>query len=328
MKSIITHFLESVIIIFCIITINFLLIRFMPGDPVMHIIGEDEYLRLESDNPEVIEEIRAHYGLDRPLYIQYGTYLGKTVRLDFGNSFRTKNPVLETVLFRLRWTLALAVPATLIAALLGGWMGLRAGWKSGGPFDSAASSLMLIISAVPTNCMAIIFLLFFAFRMGWFPISGITSGGLRGIQKTVDILWHMALPLSILTLLKTSSNYLLMKNTVVSVKDEEYVTVAVSKGFSDGQILKRHVLKNALCPYITSVCMQFGYILSGSMMIEVVFSWKGMGTLIYEAVNGKDFPMLQTCFLFISICVVAFNLLADFVNMAVDPRVREGKRHA
>ena len=164
--------------------------------------------------------------------------------------------------------------------------------------------------------------------MGLFPISGITSGGLSGLEKAVDILWHMALPLMILVILRTASYYMLMKSTVQTIRDEEYITVARGKGFSQGQVLRRHVLKNALCPYLTSVCMQFGHILGGSMLVEVVFSWKGMGTLIYDAVNTKDFPILQTCFLFIGICVVAFNLLADVLNMLIDPRLREEDRPA
>ena len=319
---------EAVFIIFCIITINFILIRFMPGDPVVHIIGEDEYLRLEAEAPEVIEEVRREYGLDKPLPVQYITYLNKTLHLDFGNSYRTKLPVLETVLFRMRWTLLLTIPAIVLSSVLGGGLGLRAGWKKGGLLDTIASPIMLFLNTIPTNCMAILFLMVFAFQMGLFPISGITSGGLSGLEKAVDILWHMALPLMILVILRTASYYMLMKSTVQTIRDEEYITVARGKGFSQGQVLRRHVLKNALCPYLTSVCMQFGHILGGSMLVEVVFSWKGMGTLIYDAVNTKDFPILQTCFLFIGICVVAFNLLADVRNMLIDPRLREEDRHA
>ena len=314
---------ESLFIIFCIITINFMLIRFMPGDPVVHIIGEDEYFRLESEYPERIEEVRREYGLDQSLAKQYVTYLNKTLHFDFGNSYRIKTPVLETVLFRMQWTLLLAVPAIVISALLGGWLGLRAGMRPGGKFDTISSTIMMIINTVPTNALAIILLLVFAFQMGKFPISGITSGGLSGWAKTVDVAWHMVLPLSVLVILRTSSYFMLMKSTVKSIRDEEYVTVARGKGFSMGEVRRRHVLKNALCPYITSVCMQFGHILGGSMLVEVVFSWKGMGMLIYDSVNAKDFPMLQTCFLFIGVCVVVFNLIADGINLLIDPRTRK-----
>ena len=165
---------ESLFIIFCIVTINFMLIRFMPGDPVVHIIGEDEYFRLESEYPERIEEVRREYGLDQSLAKQYVTYLNKTLHFDFGNSYRIKTPVLETVLFRMQWTLLLAVPAIVISSLLGGWLGLRAGMRPGGKFDTISSTIMMIINTVPTNALAIILLLVFAFQMGKFPISGIT----------------------------------------------------------------------------------------------------------------------------------------------------------
>lgn len=317
----------ALFIIFCIVTVNFILVRFMPGDPVVHIIGEDEYLRLEGTAPEVIEAVRQEYGLDQSLWVQFATYLRKTAQLDFGNSYRTKLPVLETVAFRMRWTLLLTVPAIVLSALIGGLLGLLAGWRKGGMLDMVCSPLMLLLNTVPTNCMAILFLLIFSFHMGKFPISGITSGGLTGLAKAVDILWHMTLPLSVLVLLRTSSYYMLMKSTVQTIRDEEYITAARGKGFSQGQVLLRHVLKNALCPYLTSVCMQFGHILGGSMLVEVVFSWKGMGTLIYDAVNSKDFPILQTCFLFIGICVVVCNLLSDILNLLIDPRTRGEADH-
>jgi peptide/nickel transport system permease protein len=328
LSTICKRLLEAIFIIFCIITINFILIRFMPGDPVVHIIGEDEYLRLEAEAPEVIEEVRRDYGLDKPYWVQYLTYLDKTLHLDFGNSYRTKLPVLESVAFRMKWTLLLTIPAIILSAIAGGFLGLRAGWKKGGILDTVASPIMLFLNTIPSNCMAILCLLLFAFRMGLFPISGITSGGLSSFEKVLDILWHMTLPLFILTMLRTASYYMLMKGIVETIRDEEYLTVARAKGLSQKQVLHRHLLKNTLCPYLTSVCMQFGHILGGSMLVEVVFSWKGMGTLIYDAVNAKDFPMLQTCFLFIGICVVVFNLLSDLINAFVDPRIRGEGHHA
>lgn len=319
--------LESLFILLCIITINFLLIRFMPGDPLRHLVGEEEYLYLRSRAPEVLDEIRAEYGLDQPLIVQYFSYLGKTLRLDFGVSYKTKQSVLEIVGYRMIWTLRLAVPAILISALIGGVLGLRAGWKKGGIADTICSPLMIFLNTLPSNCLAILFLFLFAFKLRLFPINGMTTGGLEGFEKLIDVLWHMALPLSVLVILRISSYYMLMKSTVRSICDEEYVITARGKGFSQWKVLRRHVLKNALCPYLTSVFMQFGYILSGSMLAEVVFSWKGMGTLIYDAVNSKDFPVLQTCFLLIGVCVVVFNLLADVLNMLIDPRTREENMH-
>lgn len=316
--------LESVAIILCVVIMNFFLIRFMPGDPVMHIIGEQEYYNLEITDPSRLEDIRAEYGLDASLLQQLATYVGKTLRLDFGNSFRSKTPVLETVLFRMKWTLALAIPATVIAGILGALLGMRAGWNPGGRFDLVTTPFFLTVSSIPSNCLSIVFLVLFAFKAGLFPVGGITSGGLFGMAKFKDVLNHIALPMSVLILYKTAGNFMLMKSAVSLIRQEEYVTTAISKGCSKQRVLLCHVLKNSACPYITSMCMQFGGMMAGAMMVEIVFSWKGMGTLINEAVSAKDFPMLQTCFLFIAISVVIFNLISDLLNLAIDPRVREG----
>ena len=322
-KFISKRIIESIIIILCIITINFMLVRFMPGDPVLHIIGEENYMRMEVEKPEAIEKVRHDYGLDQPVYVQYIKYLGKTIQLDFGYSYRTKAPVINTLLQRMRWTLILSVPSVIISALLGGWLGLQAGWKPGKALDMVVSPVMLILSTIPSNCLAILMLFVLAFKMALFPIAGMTSGNLEGSAKTLDIIWHMTLPMISLIILRMPSYYMLMKSNISSIYREEYITVARSKGFTPRQVLRRHVLKNALSPLITEGFMQFGRILAGSMMVEIIFSWLGMGTLIYDSVNGKDFPMLQTCFLFIGGCVVACNLLADIVNMIIDPRVRE-----
>lgn len=321
---ILRNVLGYIIVIFCIVTINFLLIRFMPGDPVMHIIGEDEYLRLELSEPQVIEEVRKEYELNKPTHIQYINYLKRMIKFDFGNSYRTKTPVLETVLFRMRWTLILAVPAIVISSLLGAWLGLISGWRKGGKVDMILSPIMLTVSTIPSNCIAIICLLIFSFNLGLFPIGGITSGGLEGTRKVIDIVWHTILPMSVLILYKTPSFFMLMKSIVQSIRGEEYIAVAESKGFTSSQVLRRHILKNTLCSYATSVCMHFGSIMAGSMIVEIVFSWKGMGTLINQSVNTKDFPVLQACFLIIGITTVFFNFIADLLNVVIDPRVKEG----
>lgn len=323
-KFILKKTIGYIFIILTIITINFFLVRFMPGDPVMHIIGEDEYYILLSKDPEVLEEIKGDYGLDKTIIEQYKTYIIKTIKLDFGNSYRTKTLVMETILYRMKWTLYLIVPAIIISALWGGIFGLKAGRNPGGKFDLIVTPLFLTLSTIPINCLSIIILLIFSFKLGIFPIGGITSGGFEGLRKTIDIIWHMILPLSVIVIYKTSSNYILMKSIVSQIRDEEYIVTAVSKGISKSKVLWRHIAINAFCPYITSICMQFGSVLAGSMMVEIVFSWKGMGTLIYSSVNAKDFPMIQTCFLFMGVCVVVFNLIADVIYMAVDPRVREG----
>ncbi|MFQ6844190.1 MAG: ABC transporter permease [Lachnospiraceae bacterium] len=318
------RFGEGVFIVFCIITVNFFLIRFMPGDPVRHILGEDEYFNLMSMDPDKIEEVRADYGLDKSYPEQYLAYLNKTIHLDFGNSYRTKNTVLSTIVFRAKWTMWLAIPTILISGILGAVSGLYCGRNQGGKVDGFFTTAGLVISTIPTNCLAILFLILFAFKGGWFPISGITKGGCVGLEKIFDIFRHMQLPLIIMILYRTASNHLLMRSTAIQVNEGEYIGTAVSKGMTERRVRLCHMLKNTLCPYVTSLCMQFGNILTGAMMVEIVFSWKGMGTLIYDSVTTKDFPMLQGCFLFIGVCVVVFNFLADLICTMIDPRIKGG----
>lgn len=201
---------------------------------------------------------------------------------------------------------------------------MLAGWKPGGLFDRIITPAMLFLNTVPDNCIGIIFLVVFAYKLGWFPVNGMTSGGLTGIAKAADILWHAALPMSLLILFRVSGNFLLMKSNVSQVKNEDYVITAYSKGLRDKKVLFRHVMRNAMVPFVTSLCMQLGSLLSGSMILEVIFGWKGMGNLFYTAITSRDFPTAQLCFIISAFCVVTGNLLSDVLIAVLDPRIKEG----
>ena len=183
---------------------------------------------------------------------------------------------------------------------------------------------MLFLNTVPSQCLGIIFLVVFAFQMGLFPVNGMTTGGKSGMAFVLDVLWHAALPLILMILFRISSNFLLMKSNVSQIRNEEYVNTAYSKGLTENRVLFRHVMKNAMVPYVTSLCMQFGSLLSGSMVLEVIFGWKGMGELFYNAVSNRDFPTAQLCFIISAVCVVGGNLLGDVFIAVIDPRIREG----
>lgn len=316
--------LRSVGILFVILTLNFFITRMMPGDVVVSLLGESEYNRLLVENPEKIEETRVKYGLDKPLSTQYFLYLKNVAKLDFGYSYVNKQPVTAYVAYHMKWTLYLMIPVILLSALIGGGLGLFAGWNSGGILDRIATPLFLFLNTVPSNCIAILFLFAFSFKLGWFPIGGMSSGGLAGTAKALDILWHMALPMFILVLSRVGSNYIYMKSYASRIRSEEYILTAVSKGLPPRKVLVRHALKNISLPYITLLCMQFGRILSGAMMIEVVFSWRGMGMLMSSAANSKDYPVLQYSLLLIALCVILSNFLADVINRCIDPRTRTG----
>lgn len=320
------YLLRALLLILAVISINFVLVHLMPGDPLVHLVGEEEYYSLSAQYPEKLEEIRAQYSLDGNLFQQYIRYLGQVLTFQFGHSYIDGSSVAETVFFRMKWTILLALAAIVISAAVGGALGVLAGYKKGGKLDSVLTGFFLFLETIPSNCLALLFLILFSYKLHWFPVGGMAVGNVEGIEKIVSILHHMVLPVAVLVLFRTSSNFLQMKSFVSQIKDEEYITTAVTKGLPKRKLLFRHLIRNAMVPYVTVICMQIGHILSGSMLIEVVFSWKGMGTLIYDAVQTRDYPTVQMCFLVIAVCVVLFNFAADFLCMQMDPRIQNGVR--
>lgn len=322
-RILINRVLISIGTIFLIITISFFLVNSMPGDPLVNIMGDEEYYKVKNSNPELLTEIAEKYGLNDSLPQRYFKYLKSILTLDFGYSYVKNQPVLDVVLYRLKWTLLLAVPATILSALIGGWLGIAAGWNSGGALDRVMTPVALVMNTIPTNCVAILVLAIFAYRLRWFPISGMTSGGLAGWAKARDVLWHMALPLLVMVLSRSCGNFIHMKSYVTQIKSEEYILTAKAKGVKRSRILRRHVLKNCFLPYITVLCMQFGHIVSGSIMVEVVFTWVGMGDMMNSSISSSDFPMMQLCFLITAVCMVLSSIAADVLYVVFDPRIEE-----
>ena len=324
MKKIAGYFLKAVALILVAISINFILIRLMPGNPLSFILGEQEYYQLQTRYPEVLEEVSERYNLDKSLPVQYLSYLKNIITLQFGKSFTTGQNVLDMVLARMKWTLLLALVSILVSAIIGGVLGVIAGYHKGGRLDRGLTFVFLLLDTIPPNCLALLCLLIFGFRLKWFPISGMASGGLSGIAAFFDILYHMTLPVIVLSLFRISSNFLLLKSFVSQIREEEYITTAVAKGLPKKTLLRKHILTSVLVPYSTILCLQFGFIFSGSMLIEVVFSWRGMGTLIHGAVTTRDYPTVQLCFLLTSACVIIFHFIADILALKLDPRIKDG----
>lgn len=313
--------LEYFCILLLVVSINFLLIHLMPGEPLLHILGEEDYYYLLYEQPERLAAIEAAYGLKASLWSQYIQYVKSISSLDFGTSFVQQGTVLEIILRHLRWTLTLVLPAIVIAAVLGILLGGYAGWMRGGRIDTIFSFLSTALYTVPENSVAILLLVVFSYQLGWFPVGGIRSGLETGWGAGMDTVWHMILPLSVLVLYKTVYNFFIMKSSVVEIRGEEYITTAYAKGLSAVAVFWRHGLKNALLPYLTVLCLQFGHAVAGTMLLEVVFSWQGMGILIYQSVLAKDIPVLQGCFVLLSIGVLGFNFLADLLYVIWDPRI-------
>ncbi|EHM55171.1 ABC transporter, permease protein [Flavonifractor plautii ATCC 29863] len=313
--------------IFVVATFNFFLIRFMPGDPLEHLVGEEDYLYLTSAHPEVLEELEVEYGLDGNLWEQYTNYLGRLLHGDLGQSYQNKVPVLTLILQRLGRTFRLLLPAIALSAVVGIFLGAVAGWRAGSRLDRWISRLSLVVYSVPGYCLGMLGLMVFCFWLGVAPSGGMASGGLTGVAYWKDALWHMALPVGVLTVSKSAYILQMMRSSVVEAKDADYALVARTKGLGGGRILFRHVLPNAALPMITIITMEVGFIVSGSMMIEQIFNWDGMGLLVYRAIGGNDYPVLQGSLLVLTVCVVLANLLSDVLCALVDPRIQDGMWH-
>lgn len=301
----------------CVVSINFGLTHLMPGDPLIHLLGEEGHARGGDLSSEAADRLRSELGLDEPVMKQYGRHLVSIVSGDWGYSYHYGNLVVRVIGERLLWTLLLLAPAVLIGTVLGGSLGAWSGWPGKG--KGALSSLLLLIYSVPGYCLGIL-LLVAAARTSFIPLGGMADPS----SSLLTAVKHLMLPLTILSVHATAYYFLIMRNTVRLELDSPYVTTALSKGLSRGQTLFRHILKNTLPPYLSAVALNLGFMVGGALLTEVVFSWQGMGTLIRDAVVARDYPILSGTLTALGISVITANLAADICCILADPRIREG----
>jgi peptide/nickel transport system permease protein len=304
--------LRYIVAIFLIFSLNFFIPRAMPGDPITNLLGEDVML-----TDSTMAELRSMMGLDLPLHQQYIGYLQSILRLDLGYSYHLHSDVSALIFARMKWTLLLAIPSLIAGAILGTFLGARAGWKRGSIGERTKTGLFLMIYSTPPYFLSLLALYVLSFQLDLFPLKGFYSTG-----SALDIAHHLMLPILVMTLFSLSRNYMIMRGSVIQEKSNLYAAYARAKGLYDEEILFRHIFRNALLPIITLLALDFGFILSGALFIEIVFSMNGMGNLIYDALISRDYPVLQGSFLVITLMVVFFNLLADLLYSHIDPRVR------
>ena len=314
----------SVLILFLVLVLNFVLIRLMPGDVLIGILGESEYTRLMTEFPEQFDVIREKYGLNDSYLVQFGKYLNNILHFNFGYSYSNTQPVTEYVMYNMMWTLILMLPTLIMSSVFGGILGLVAGQNPKSLFNKVMTGIAIIIGKIPAQFISILLLMLFAFHLQWFPLGGMTSGGLSGTEKAIDVIYHMTLPVLILTTFRTLSNFLYVKSYTMQLLQEDYMITAMSKGLRKKSLINRHLLKNIMLPYSTQLCMQFGGIFGGSMVLETVFSWKGMGVVMNTAAQTKDFPVLQFAILLIAATVLLSNIIADIIAGLIDPRIGSG----
>jgi peptide/nickel transport system permease protein len=300
-----------------VLSFNFFLFRVMPGDPIA-LLARSERL-----SPAEVAEQRAAFGLDKPLVSQYVFYLGQTLTGELGVSLRTARPVWDEISARLGPTVVLVGVGTLLSTVLGVLIGIKGGWRRGSGFDTTTLYGSLVLYSMPEGWLGMLLLILFSGWLGWFPAGGYETGGLSGLARLVDIANHLVLPCVTLTLGYIGSYSIVMRSSLLEVKNETFVLTARAKGVPDRLVLRRHAGPNAFLPTFTLIFLSFGFVIGGAIIVETVFSWPGIGLLTYDAINQLDYPMIQAVFLLSSAAVIVFNLFADLTYGYLDPRVRE-----
>lgn len=322
----------ATVTLIAVIVFNFLLFRVLPGDPVRLVIHSPRMTR------EAQERIRSQFGLDKPVWLdlerlregdvigafdtQFTAYWRNLFQGNLGVSFANRRDVSELLAERVWRTVVLVTGGDIVAILIGMVLGLIAAWRRGTRLDTGILLLALFSWALPTFFLGIILLIL---ARGYLPVGGMATPGLRptdGLVYWIDVGKHLILPTLTMAIVYTSEYILIMRSGVMEVLAEDYILTAKAKGLSTLRILRDHALKNAMLPMVTMIALTFGYTVGGAIQVETVFSWPGIGRLMYEAVQKRDYPVLQGAFLLLAVSVILANLLADLLYSVLDPRVK------
>jgi ABC-type dipeptide/oligopeptide/nickel transport system permease component len=307
----------ALLTIFIAITINFFLFRVLPGNVV------SDLARVPHATPQLRHALTVEFGLDRPKWEQYLIYLRELVHGNMGISFATQQPVSQLLFNDLKNTIPMVAIGTLGAIVVGIGTGILSAWRRGSASDHVSTNLAI---AFPTQFLGLMLLILLG---GLLPTSGMENpyAGVFGPQSTIarlqDIGLHLILPSLTLLLTLYGEFTLIMRSSMLETLGEDYVLTARAKGLSDRRIIARHVVRNALLPIATLVALSIGWIVGGAILVEYIFSWPGIGQALWQAINQRDYPMLQGGFLILAVSVVVLNLLADLAYFKLDPRINQ-----
>ena len=313
---------KTALVALAVVILSFFLIRLAPGDAATVMAGQSGYA-----DEAFMKSLRAEYGLDKPLPVQLAKYLGAVAKGDLGTSYVRRQPVLEVILERLPNTLLLDAFALVVAIAGGVWLGSIAARRPGSAGDAGVTVLSMLFYAVPQFWLGMMMVLVFAVWMTWLPPFGIETMGadLTGLARIGDVARHMILPGVTLALYFLASYARLTRTAMLEVADADFVKTARAKGISERQVARRHILRNALIPLVTFAGLQASILVGGSVLVENVFSWPGIGTLAYDAVTARDNPLLLGIFIVTAVLVSLFNLATDIAYSIADPRVELGR---
>ncbi len=323
--------LSLIPVLFGVSVIVFLFLHLIPGDPAQTMLGERA-------NPDSLARLRAAYGLDEPWHVQYGLYVKKTLTGDLGRSIRSNNPVANELGQRFPATVELTLAAMLIAVLVGVPAGILSAARRGSLFDHGSMVVALVGVSMPIFWLGLMLAWFFGVQLRWLPFSARLDTGARFVPITglymLDAVlrtdWailgqaarHLILPAFALSTVPMAIIARITRSAMLEVLGQDYVRTARAKGLRDRSVVVRHALKNAMLPVVTTIGLQVGVLLSGAILTETIFSWPGIGRWVYESIQFRDYPVVQSMTLVIAAIFVVANLLVDLSYAWLDPRVR------
>ncbi|WP_326798847.1 ABC transporter permease [Streptomyces sp. NBC_01808] len=305
--------------LFAILVTSFFLFRIIPGDPVKTMTHGRKV------DAEQLAALRRQYGLDLPLWEQFTHYVGDALTGNLGDSYQFNKPVLDLIWERVPATLLLTGTAVVLYSALGLWLGTRAAWRHGGLGDKVNTSIALTLWSVPHFWLGMLLIIVFSVGIGpvpgLFPTGGMESGDEHGLAYVVDVIHHMFLPVLTLVAACYAQTLLVMRSSLLDEMGSDYLTAARAKGLRDDLVRRRHAVPNAMLPTITLVFVNLGFIAAGSILVETVFSWPGLGGLFYQALSIPDLPLIQGLFIVYAGSMILASVVADLIYPLFDPRV-------
>ncbi|MBP8292080.1 MAG: ABC transporter permease [Caldilineaceae bacterium] len=322
-----TTYLARRVLQMFLVVIGVTLLTFM----ALHLAGDPTYLYVsERATDEEVAVTRAKLGFDKPLHEQYINYIWGLARLDLGNSLRSRTPAFALVMERMPATLELTLTAIFLAVSLAIPIGILSATRRGTPLDGGIMLFAMLGQSIPSFWLGIMLILFVGLGLKWLPISGhipvlqpLMAGDFQtALLNLPEATRHVILPAICLAVFSLSRNARLIRSSMLEVLSQDYVTTARAKGLSARTVTMRHAFRNALIPFVTIVGLEFGFLLSGVVVIETVFSWPGVGRLVFNAINQRDIPVVQAAVVVFSLMFVLLNLAVDVVYTMIDPRIR------
>ena len=320
--AILKRLLYGLALLVAVIVFNFILIHLAPGDPAETIAGE-----MGGATEEMLAELRASYGLDKPLWEQLWIYLGRVAQGDLGQSFFFNAPVTELILERLPATILLVLSSLVLATVVGTLMGVVAARKPNGWFSHFITILALVGYSAPVFWTGILLLILFASLIPLFPVSGmydIMTLGADPVTRFFDVLHHLVLPMLTLAIIYLAQYSRLARASMLDVLGSDYIRTARAKGLAEHVVVYKHALRNAVLPVVTIAGLQFSQLISGAVLVETVFNWPGLGRLAFDSILRRDHPTILGILFFSALLVIVANILTDLTYRLIDPRIKTG----